>query len=55
MVMKAKNEVETNRGKKKMPPLKDVDDVCVEYPVKREALIVRRALNMHAKVDDSEG
>jgi len=54
--MKANNEVETNGGdEEKMPPFKDADDVCVEYPVEGETLVVRRALNIHAKVDDSEG
>jgi len=38
-----------------MSPLEDADDVCVEYPVNEEALVVRRALNMHVNVDDSEG
>jgi hypothetical protein len=56
MIMKANNEVETNgRDEEKMSPLKDADDVCVEYPVKGKALVVRRALNIHAKVDDLEG
>jgi hypothetical protein len=30
-----------------MPPLEDVDDVCLEYLVEGEALVVRRAINMH--------
>jgi hypothetical protein len=57
MVMKTNNEVETDRddAKKKMPPLKDVNDVCAKYPVEGETLVVRRAMNMHVKVDDSEG
>jgi hypothetical protein len=57
MIMKANNKVETNREDKeeKMPPLKNVNDVYVEYLVERETLVVRRALNMHVKVDDSEG
>jgi hypothetical protein len=38
-----------------MPPLKDVNDVCVEYLVEGEALVVRRTLIMHVKMDDSEG
>jgi hypothetical protein len=38
-----------------MPPLEDADNVCVRYPVEGEALVVMRALNMHVKVDDSEG
>jgi hypothetical protein len=31
-----------------MPPLEDAD-VCVEYPVEGEALVMMRALNMHVK------
>jgi hypothetical protein len=38
-----------------MLPSDDADDICVEYLIKGEALMVRRALNMHAKVDDLEG
>jgi hypothetical protein len=38
-----------------MPPLKVIDDVCLEYPVEGEALVVRREMNMHVKVDDSKG
>jgi hypothetical protein len=57
MIMKANNKVETNRKDKeeKMSPLKNVNDVYVEYLVERETLVVRRALNMHVKVDDSKG
>ena len=57
MVMKSNNEVETNREdeEKKIPLLEDVDNVYVKCPVKGEALVVRRTLNMHIKVDDSEG
>jgi hypothetical protein len=57
MVLKANNEVETGGEdeEEKMPPLEDVDDVCLEYLVKGEALVVRRAINMHVKVDDLEG
>jgi hypothetical protein len=29
--------------------------MCVEYPVEGETLVLRRALKMHVKVDDSEG
>jgi hypothetical protein len=56
MVIKANNEVETGGEdeEEKMPPLEDVDDVCLEYLVKGEALVVRRAINMHVKVDDLE-
>jgi hypothetical protein len=55
--MKAKNKVETNWKDKdeNMPPSEDADDVCVEYPINGEKLVVRRALNIHVKVDDSEG
>ena len=38
-----------------MPPLKNVDDVCLMYLVEREALMVRRAMNIHFKVNDLEG
>jgi len=38
-----------------MPLLNDVDDACVEYLVEGEALVVRRALDMHVNVDNSEG
>ena len=56
MIMKANNKVKINREDKeeKMPPLKNVNDVYVEYLVEKETLVVRRALNMHVKVDDSE-
>jgi hypothetical protein len=40
------------RMKKEKTPLEDTDDVCVEYPFKGESLMVRKALNMHVKVDD---
>ena len=35
MVMKVNDEVDIDGkdGEKRMPPLKDVDDVCVEYLV----------------------
>jgi hypothetical protein len=48
MVMKPNNEVEINKEdeEKKMPPLKDADDVHVEYLVEGETLVVRRTLNM---------
>jgi hypothetical protein len=57
MIMKANNKVETNGEdeEEKMPPLEDANDVCVEYPVEGEALVVRRELNMYVKVDDSGG
>ena len=57
MVMKTNNKVEINEKDEgeKMSQLKDVDDVCVEHPVEGEALMVRRALNTHVKLDDSEG
>ena len=51
MVMKANNKVRLMR-RMKMSPLIDADDVCVEYLIKKETLVVRRALNMHVKVDD---
>jgi len=54
--MNTNNEVETDEEdeEKKMPPLEDVDDVCVEYLVEGE-VVVRRGEDMHVKVDDSEG
>jgi hypothetical protein len=57
MVIKVNNEVETSGDdeEEKMPPLEDVDDVCLEYLVEGEALVVRRAINMHVKVDDLKG
>jgi hypothetical protein len=57
MVMKVNNKVETNRKdkKKKMSPLKDADDVCVEYLVDREEHMVKRELNIHVNMNDSEG
>ena len=57
MVMKANNEVVTNREDENemIPPLEDADDVCLEYLVEGEALVVRRALNMHVNVDYLEG
>jgi hypothetical protein len=56
MVMKANNKVETDGEdeKEKIPILEDADDVCVEYLIEEEELIVRRALNMHVKVNNSE-
>jgi hypothetical protein len=51
--MKANKKVETDREEENMPPLKDTNDVCVKYPVEGEALVVRRELNMHVKVNDS--
>jgi hypothetical protein len=35
--------------------LKDADDVYVKYPAEGETLVVRRALDMHVKLDDLEG
>jgi hypothetical protein len=57
MVMKANNEVEIDGEdeEEKMSPLEDVDDVYVEYSIEGEVFVVRRALNMHVKVDDLEG
>jgi hypothetical protein len=54
MVMKANNEVDTD-GKdedRKMPPLKDVNDVYVEYLVEEETLTMRISLNIHVNVDN---
>jgi hypothetical protein len=57
MVMKANNQVEIDGEdeEEKMSPSEDADDVCVMYPVERGALVIRRAVNMHVKVDDLEG
>jgi len=57
IVMKVNNGVKTDGEDEdeKMPPLEVADDVCVEYPVEGEALMVRRVMNMHVKVDDSGG
>jgi len=52
--MKVNNEVDTD-GKdenRKMPQLKDVDDVCVEYLVEEETLVMRISLNIHVNVDN---
>jgi len=55
--MKDNNKVEAigEDEEENMSPLEDVDDVCVEYLVEGETLIVRRALKMYVNVDDSEG
>jgi hypothetical protein len=47
MVMKSNNEVETDGEdeEEKMPPLKDANDVCVDYPFEGEALVVRSVLS----------
>jgi shikimate kinase len=57
MIIKANNEFETDMEyeEEKIPPLKDNDDVYVEYPVEEKTLMVRRALNMHVNVVDSKG
>ena len=49
MVMKANNEVEIDEEDEdeKMPPLEDVNDVCVKNMIEVDALVIRRALNMH--------
>ena len=51
--MKANNEVETDEEDEdeKMPPLEDVNDVCVENMIEADALLIRRALNMHVNMD----
>ena len=48
MVMKVNNKVKIDREGEleKMLPLNDADDVYVEYPVKGEALMVKKALNV---------
>jgi len=54
--MKANNEVKTDGEdeREKMPPLEEVEDVYVEYSIKGDTLMLRRVLNMHVKMDDSE-
>jgi hypothetical protein len=37
-----------------MPPLKDTNDVYVEYLVEIETFVVMSALNIYVKVDDLE-
>ena len=56
MVMKSNNDVKIDGQdeEEKMPPQKDANDVCVKYSVEEEKLVVRRALDMHAKVDASK-
>jgi hypothetical protein len=56
MVIKANNEVEADEEdtEEKMPILKDVEDVCVDYLIEGMTLMVKRVLNMHVKVDDLE-
>jgi len=46
--MKANNEVKTDEEdeEEKMPSLEDADGICVEYPVKGDKFVVRKALNM---------
>jgi hypothetical protein len=53
MVMKANNEVEIDEEDEdeKMPPLKDVNEVCVENMFEADALVIRKALNMHVNMD----
>jgi len=56
MIIKTNNEVKTSGEdeEEKMKSLEDVDNVCVEYPVKGEIFVARRALNMHVKLNDLE-
>jgi len=56
MIMKANNEVETDgeEEKEKMLSLEDINDVCVGNLIEGKTLVVRRALNMHVKMDDSK-
>jgi hypothetical protein len=48
MVIKVNNKVKIDREGEleKMLPLNDADEVYVEYPVKGEALMVKKALNV---------
>ena len=57
MIMCDNGEVETasESDSDDMPPLEDIsDNDVVEYPVKGENLVVRRALNAQIKVDENE-
>jgi hypothetical protein len=38
-----------------MPPLEEVDDVCVKYLIEGETFMVRRLLNMYVNMDDLKG
>jgi len=53
--MKVNNKVKTDVEDQEKKMLSLEDDVCVEYQVEGETLVVRRTLNMHVKVNDSEG
>jgi hypothetical protein len=57
MVLKANNEVEIDEEdkKKKMSPLKDVNDIYIKYLVNEKTLVVKRALNLLINMDVSEG
>ena len=57
MVMKANDvvEIDGEDEEEKMSPLENTDNIYVEYLVERGELVVRRALNIHVKVDDLDG
>ena len=50
MLTRDTGEVESES--EQMPPLVDCSDEEIAYPVEREALVIRRALNMQIKEDD---
>jgi len=50
MLTRDNGEVESES--EEMPPLVDCSDEEIAYPVEREALVIRRALNMQIKEDD---
>jgi hypothetical protein len=49
MLTRDNGEVESES--EQMPPLVDCSDEEIAYPVEREALVIRRALNMQIKED----
>jgi hypothetical protein len=53
MVIKAHDEMESedeDNVKVKVSPLATASDECIEYSVKGNVLVVKRALNIHVKV-----
>jgi len=57
MVVKANDEVEIDKEDKeeKMSPLKDVNDIYIEYLVNEKTFMVKRAPNLPTNMDVSEG
>jgi len=55
MILKDHREIECESDKSdddKLPPLEDCSDVEITFPIKREAFVIRRMLNMQVKEDD---